>query len=321
MVPLKINSGQLMATHATVPDASSGIAFDIKKYALHDGPGIRTTVFFKGCPLGCLWCHNPESQSRSSEHIFRSNRCETSGHCVATCPNGAITLVGEHPVHDPGKCEFCGACVIACPTAAWEIVGRIMAVDHVLKEIVRDTIFYDQSGGGVTFSGGEPLDQPQFLEAMLTGCRELDIHATVDTSCYAPQETMAKLAPLVDLFLCDIKHMDSVQHMETTGVPNELILDNIRWLAANNHALIIRYPLIPECNDSNENVKALGEFVAGLPGEQRVDILPYHPGNQSKGERLIHRQSIFMAKPPTKSQISTVQSILGEYGLETKIGG
>jgi pyruvate formate lyase activating enzyme len=196
-----------------------------------------------------------------------------------------------------------------------------LEVDAVLKEIARDTIFYDQSGGGVTFSGGEPLDQSQFLGTLLEGCKALDIHTAVDTSCFAPRAVLAELAPLIDLFLCDIKHMDPILHLETTGVPNELILENIRWLAENDHALVIRYPLIPDCNDGTDNIRAMGEFIAGLPGEQKVDILPYHPGNQSKGERLSHKQSIFMAKAPIESQISMVQSILGEFGLETKVGG
>ena len=321
MLPAKLNTTRLMSSNSTALESSTGVIFDIKKYALHDGPGIRTTVFFKGCPLACLWCHNPESQSRVSEHIFRSNRCESSGHCVEACPNAAIAMVAGQPVHNPEQCEFCGACVTACPTAAWEIVGHIEGVEQVLKAITKDTIFYDQSGGGVTFSGGEPLDQPQYLSALLAGCKALDIHTTVDTSLYAPQEILAGLAPLVDRFLCDIKHMDSEQHLETTGVPNELILNNIHWLAAQHYDVVIRYPLIPECNDSAANMRAMGEFVVSLPGEQSIDILPYHPGNQSKGARLTHKKNIFVAQPPSDMQIREVQAILGSMGLETKVGG
>ncbi|MEJ2705914.1 MAG: glycyl-radical enzyme activating protein [Sedimentisphaerales bacterium] len=226
-----------------------GYVFDIKRYAIHDGPGIRTTVFFKGCPLQCRWCHNPESWRKYPEPGFRLTRCLRCGQCIEACGQNAIALTENGPATDITKCKLCGECVRACLQGAREIIGKQMTVGQVMREIAADVIFYDESGGGVTFSGGEPLMQPQFLLALLSRCRARDIHTAVDTTCYAELEIVREIAPFTDLFLCDIKHMDAAVHKRFTGVDNDRILYNIKELSEAGKKVIIRIPLVPGFND------------------------------------------------------------------------
>jgi pyruvate formate lyase activating enzyme len=300
---------------------TNGLVFDIKKYAVHDGPGIRTTVFFKGCPLRCLWCHNPESWQGRAELSFRESRCVGCGQCAETCPRGAISLVENRPVTDADKCLLCGRCVDVCAAGAREIIGREMTVSQVMAEVERDVIFYDQSGGGVTFSGGEPLMQPDFLVALLNQCRALNIHTAVDTSCYAEPEVAESAAEKADLFLCDIKHIDSETHERFTGVGNKLILDNIRRISKAGRKIVIRIPIVPGFNDDPSNIEATGQFAASLPGVGRIDILPFNRGGIEKSARLAGEIESMQSAIPADDRMSEIAENLSKYVFEVNVGG
>jgi pyruvate formate lyase activating enzyme len=299
-----------------------GTIFDIKKFSIHDGPGIRTTVFFKGCPLSCWWCHNPESQARGRELVWRETRCIVCGACQAACPEGAISANGDGSMHtDPARCTLCGDCLDACTSEAREIVGRSMSLNQVMAEIERDVPFYDESGGGVTFSGGEPLLQAEFLRALLRACRERDIHTTLDTCGYARWETLDSLRADVDLFLYDLKLMDAERHRQVTGVSNQIILSNLEALARHGHALVLRLPLIPGLNDDEDNLRRTAAFAAGLPGVERLDILPYHPTGADKYPRLHKAYRLAELRPPSDERLAEITHIMQAYGLPVKIGG
>ncbi|MBN2591961.1 MAG: glycyl-radical enzyme activating protein [Sedimentisphaerales bacterium] len=300
---------------------TKGLVFDIKRYAIHDGPGIRTTVFFKGCPLQCLWCHNPESWKNQVELGFRKSRCVGCGQCAEVCPREAISFVENRPVTDAQKCMLCGRCVDVCIAGAREIIGRQITVSEVMAEVERDIIFYDQSGGGVTFSGGEPLMQPDFLVVLLNQCRVMNIHTAVDTSCYAEPEIVESVAERADMFLCDIKHMDSEMHERFTGVGNDLILENIRCLSQAGKKIIIRIPIIPGFNDDPENIEATGEFTASLPVVGRIDILPFNRGGIEKSARLTGENKSMLTETPDEEQMSLIAQSLSKYVFEVNIGG
>jgi pyruvate formate lyase activating enzyme len=298
-----------------------GLIFDIKKYAIHDGPGIRTTVFFKGCPLQCQWCQNPESWRAHPEHSLRESRCTGCGQCVEACLQQAISLCEGKPVTDMDKCNLCSRCVDACVAGAREIVGREITVCEVMVEVEKDIVFYDQSGGGVTFSGGEPLMQPDFLLALLNQCREQQIHTTVDTSCYAEPGIVEKVGEKTELFLCDLKHMDNEMHKLFTGVENGLILDNIRSLSEAGKEIIIRIPVVPGFNDDQKNIEATGRFISSLQNVSRVDILPFNRGGLEKSTRLAGESELVHIETLRDGQMNTIAKNLGKYGLEVKIGG
>jgi len=298
-----------------------GYVFDVKKYAIHDGPGIRTTVFFKGCPLQCRWCHNPEGWGKYPEIGFRRTRCLNCGRCVEACKEQAITLTEDEPITSADKCKVCGECVSACPSGAREIIGQQMTVDQVMHEIEKDVIFYDESGGGVTFSGGEPLMQPEFLLALLNQCQKQGIHTAVDTSCYAEPQIIDQVADKTDLFLCDLKHMDSDIHKRFTGVGNNLILDNIKRLSQAGKEIIIRIPVIPGFNDDQPNIEATGKFAASLPCLSGIDILPYNRGGMEKSARLSAETKLMQTETPDEDTMNSIAQTLKNYGCEVKIGG
>ncbi len=279
--------------------------------------------------MQCQWCQNPESRRNYAEHGLRKGRCVGCGQCVEVCPQQAISLcendsdgpVEVRPVTDVEKCKLCGRCVDACTTGAREIIGREMSVDEVMAEVEKDIIFYDQSGGGVTFSGGEPLMQPEFLLALLERCREREIHTAVDTSCYAETKTVETVGEKTDLFLCDIKHMDNEIHERLTGVGNSLILDNIRRLSEAGKEIIIRMPVIPGFNDEKTNIEATGKFTASLQGVGRIDILPFNPGGKEKSARLTGCVKPVQIEAPSEEKMNSIAKKLSKYGFEVKIGG
>jgi pyruvate formate lyase activating enzyme len=299
----------------------TGIVFDIRRFSVHDGPGLRTTVFFKGCPLKCAWCHNPESQARAPELIFWDDRCQRCQACVTACEQGAITLVDDHIFTDPAKCISCGHCTETCYAEARQIAGRKMSVASVMSEVQRDVPFYDQSGGGVTFSGGEPLMQPDYLVALLSACKASDIHTTLDTCGQTNWKTLDRIRSYVDLFLYDLKFMDPGRHKQQTGVTNERILENLKKLSRHGHEIILRVPIIPGANADLENIRAIGSFAASLPSLNRVDILPYHRAAINKYERMHRSYGFNQLLPPSEEEMAEIARLLEEYGLKAKVGG
>lgn len=309
-----------------VPDGAkrgscTGVIFDIKRYAIHDGPGIRTTVFFKGCPLVCKWCHNPESWSARPEPGLRITRCIKCGRCTEVCPNHAVTLADDRPVIDTAKCTVCGVCVKSCPSGAREIIGKEVTVVQVLEEVKKDIVFYDQSGGGVTFSGGEPLMQSDFLYELGRLCKENNIHTAVDTTCHADLEVIKRVSENTDLFLCDIKHMDSTAHERFTGVPNGLILSNLKWLASAGKKIIIRLAVIAGFNDEPSNIEKTSRFAASLKDIERIDLLPYNSGGREKADRLTVDYPTMKTNQPSDEQIASIAHTIEGFGFEVKIGG
>ena len=299
----------------------TGYIFDIKKYAVHDGPGIRTTVFFKGCPLSCLWCHNPESLSPKVQRIYRVDRCMGCMECVTACPNDALSAGENRPEWTPSHCVQCRNCLRVCPAEAVEFVGNAMAVDDVLEEIEKDALFYDESGGGVTFSGGEPLMQPSFLKELLQACGRLDLHRTVDTCGYADADALLEIAAHTELFLFDLKHMDPDKHFRYTGVSNERILPNLQRLTRQGAEVIIRLPLIPGINSDRENIMRTGEFISGLAGVHQVNILPYHGAARAKYDNLGLTYKAAHIGQPDRGLLESTTGLLKKYGLQVKIGG
>ena len=293
---------------------AAGRVFDVQRYSLHDGPGIRTTVFLKGCPLACRWCHNPESQSFAPEVLVTAERCLSCGTCATACEHGA-------PPPGDARCTACGACVEACPAGARRLAGRETTVAEVMREVLRDRVFYDDSGGGVTFSGGEPLAQPAFLAALLDASRAAGIHTAVDTCGFAPRGRLMALAPRVDLFLFDVKIVDDARHRALTGVPSAPILANLRALAAAGAAVWIRVPVVPGLNDAEDDLAAAAAVVAALPGAHRVSLLPYHRTGAAKARRLGRARPDIGAEPPPRARLEELAAIFRERGLVTNIGG
>ncbi len=300
-----------------IPFVQSGTIFDIKKYSINDGPGIRTTVFFNGCPLSCLWCHNPESQSLKPELLYRVGRCLLCGDCIKACPEGAISLdeSANSIITDREKCARCQTCVTTCYSGAREFSGREMTVQDVMAIIEREIPFFDESHGGVTFSGGEPLMQPTFLSALLKACRAQEIHTVVDTSGFANWNVFEQIRADVDLFLYDLKHMDSLHHRQVTGVPNNVILTNLRRLNASGAKCIVRVPLIPGINDDEKNLLESGEFLASLNNIERVELMGYHDIAQAKYEALGRKYMLTGTKPPTEADMHRALEVLKTFGL------
>ncbi len=305
----------------------TGIVFDIVHGSFVDGPGVRTTVFLKGCPLRCLWCCNPEGQKFEPELKFVAANCTGCGKCLDVCPVGAIRVNTEEPeqklIIDREACTVCGKCVDVCPEGAFGYFGKRMTVEEVMKIVKRDQTYYSRSGGGMTIGGGEVTAQPDFALALLRECREDFIHTAVDTCGYTTSEKGLAVLEEADLLLFDIKGIDPDAHKRNTGVSNEIILNNLRRFNDAGKPIIIRYPFIPGYNDSRENVEATVALLENMKSIERVDIIGYHEYSKIKYKELGRQYPLsHMGKNTlTQETLETVKEYFEQHGLHTQLGG
>jgi pyruvate formate lyase activating enzyme len=312
-----------LTPHFPTPDIE-GLIFDIRQYSIHDGPGVRTTVFFKGCPLSCAWCCNPESQAGEPELAWVRERCLGCDLCLTVCRREALKAGGTSSrVIDHQRCDRCGECAERCPGEALNLLGRWLTVGEVLAEVTRDALYFEASGGGLTLSGGEPLVQAEFAAELLRRYKhdEKGAHTAVETCGFVEWPVLARVAADVDLFLYDIKHMDPAEHLRQTGRDNRLILDNARRLAEAGHGLVIRLPLIAGVNDHSDNLAATAEFARSLPGVRRIDILPYHRLGEPKYRRLGKAYALEGEPSLSAAKVARARESLEAKGLEVTIGG
>lgn len=300
--------------------SNNGFIFDIKRYAIHDGPGIRTTVFLKGCPLKCWWCHNPEGISAVNELMFFEYKCIQCQTCARVCPDGAITFENNIQHINRQICNYCELCSKYCPTEALKLVGRGITVEELMKEIEKDLLFYDNSGGGVTFSGGEPLFQHKFLTEALKECKKRDVHTVLDTSGYASREAFASVLDYVDIFLYDLKLADDEEHIKYTGVSNKQIKDNLRMLVDKGRGsdTILRFPVIPGITDTEKNIDGLVEFVSSLKGINEIDLLPFHDVSE-KYSRLGKEYKTPVREAPPRERLKHIKEKFEKIGLCVKV--
>ena len=297
-----------------------GLVFDIRRYSVHDGPGIRTTVFFKGCPLACRWCHNPESQGRAPFLHYDAGRCIQCVACVDACPHGALSLTDLGIRRDASLCRDGFACVAVCPTEARQVVGRWYSAAELLEEIDRDTLFFDESGGGVTFSGGEPLLQWEFLIEVLEMCGARGIHRTVDTSGFTSTDVLLQVAEETDLFLYDVKTTNPVVHRQTTGAALKPILRNLEALLASGARVRIRLPLVPGVSDGDD-LERMAAWLATLPAPEGIDILPYHPSARDKHRKFGMPWLMGADEPIPDEQVEEWAARIRHHGFQVTIGG
>ncbi len=298
-----------------------GQIYNIQRYSLHDGPGIRTTVFLKGCPLSCAWCHNPESQQLSPQLMVNPTLCMGCHECVKGCETGALLAADKQMKVIDNQCILCGACQKACPAGAIEIIGKGYTLEQVVSEVLKDRTFYDSSGGGVTLSGGEPLQQWTFALALVKALKKEKIHITLDTSGHEQWAHLEPFLGLVDLYLYDVKHMDPDRHRRWTGVDNLRILDNLERLMDQGEKIWIRLPLIPGINDQEDHLHDLAAFVSRGQGVDKVCLLPYHGFAAGKYDQLGMVYDMKDKKKPGPDRILASKALLEGYGLEVQVGG
>lgn len=277
--------------------------FNIQKCSIHDGNGLRTIVFFKGCPLRCEWCANPESQLYTQEIMERPIKCIHCGACLKTCPSSAISIDDKQFVIDRNKCIKCFKCTEICYAESKEIVGKEMTAEEIFKEVYKDRLYYQQYGGGVTFSGGEPLTQPELLTELAMKCKKYRINTTIETCGYGDFDQFKKALPYIDSMFFDIKHIDPVIHKELTGYDNKLILDNLKKISDYHIPITVRTPVVPGCNDSIECITAIASLIKDIPAVRDYELLPYHNLGSPKYTSLGREYQLEEIAAPSEEQI------------------
>ena len=291
-----------------------GITFNIQKFSIHDGPGIRTTVFFKGCPLRCEWCSNPESQIKNVQILHDQSKCSYCLSCVAACPNGAITHEDNKIIINEGKCVGCLTCVNSCPNRALSYEGDYQTIEEIVDICMQDIDFYEESGGGVTISGGEGMSQPDFLKKLIAELKKNSVHVAIETTGYVKKETFEELAKELDLLLFDVKHYDREKHYNGTKVYNDLIVENLKWAIYNGIEVLPRIPVIPDFNDSLEDAEGLAELLVEV-GAKKVQLLPFHQFGEKKYELLNRNYKYKNKKALYPEDLEEYQKIFLDKGL------
>jgi pyruvate formate lyase activating enzyme len=299
----------------------SGTVFSIERYAVHDGPGIRTVVYLKGCPLRCLWCANPEGQDAHPQVVTIPEHCILCGRCEIVCPHGAARRSGPlTALQSSTDCRGCGRCVDACHAAARRLFGRGMTVAEVLEVVLKDRAFYRKSGGGITLSGGEPTAQAGFGAALLSACHCQGLNTAIETCGYTSFPLLAAMAQHVDQVLYDLKHMDREAHRQLTGVPNDLILNNLKRLDAQSIAVVVRVPVIPGFNDSRENLMATAAFAATLSSVTVIELLPYHNYGSGKYRHFGRVYALPDLTLPDRDRLRELSAIVEAAGMPCRVG-
>ena len=291
-----------------------GITFNIQKFSIHDGPGIRTTVFFKGCPLRCEWCSNPESQIKNVQILHDQSKCSYCLSCVAACPNGAITHEDNKIIINEDKCVGCLTCVNSCPNRALSYEGDYQTIEEIVDICMQDIDFYEESGGGVTISGGEGMSQPEFLKRLIAELKKNSVHVAIETTGYVKKETFEELARELDLLLFDVKHYDREKHYNGTKVYNDLIVENLKWAIDNEIEVLPRIPVIPDFNDSLEDAEGLAKLLVEV-GAKKVQLLPFHQFGEKKYELLNRNYKYKNKKALYPEDLEEYQKIFEDKGL------
>ncbi len=298
---------------------TAGMIFNIQRFSIQDGPGIRTTVFMKGCPLLCPWCSNPESQKSELELAFRASLCDDCGRCKERCEKGAISLLDKGIFIDRALCDKCFDCITCCAPSALKVIGDELSVDEVFEVVNRDYQYYRNSDGGVTASGGEPLAQPDFVTALFERCQAAGIHTTIDTSGAASQKVFEKVLSYTDLVLFDIKMLNATEHKRVIKTPNKRILENLKLLKLSGTPFIIRVPLIPALTDSNENIDEIAYYVLEELGGAPINVLPYHRFGTNKYTMLDMDYELPEMEGLSKERVNEVAERFQSFGLDCEI--
>lgn len=300
--------------------APKGLVFDIQRFSVHDGPGIRTIVFLKGCPLRCRWCSNPESQHKDQQIMYLSQNCLHCGRCVEACPTKALSFQPGFRI-DASQCDMCGKCVDVCFSQALHMAGRFRSVEDVIEELKKDQIHYRRSGGGITLSGGEPLFQHEFAKELLQACKARGWHTAIETTGFTSDSVLEKVLPWLDLILLDIKHMNSEKHKHYTGQSNEIIHHHAKFMSRFGIPMIIRVPVIPGFNDQPSEIREIAAFAASIRGVKELHLLPYHRLGENKYDYLQREYPLKGVGPQEKEEIITLRQVVEAEGLVCKIGG